>query len=1369
MIQPLTKMQYLLWAGQKMSPESPLYNMPFRFDIKGEVDVELFIISWKELVEEVDTLRTIIVLDDESLPKQKVIAHDGQIEFLDWSITPKTPGEIDDWIEERNGVSFDLSHPPYLCFLIKLSNTHYVWYINQHHIILDAWGASIMCSRLSEIYSSKLAGKEKGDQLPLFGDYVQFEQRCRTSAAHEKKQIYWNKVVSDLPPLSNLYNFSEGRHHTRTTRVSLDLTHAEIEKLNALINEPDVVSFTKHISLLSVFLSVLFAYMYRVSGQNRLSIGTPAHNRSTLNFKKTCGPFIEFFPIVSEVQSNDSFGTLYQRVRSNVMSFLMNSDSALASPELSSSFNVVLNYIHASFPNFNGLPTTSEWLPVGHCDPRHDIRMHVLDYEDNGNIQVLLDLNQRVMPEPQADRAKHQLKSLLQAFIHDRSALIEQIPIVNNDEYGLLSSTCRGPKVSVDQHIVRRLDHFIQVGNKNVGLVSGDSNYSYEEIDRAVKHRAHWLMTNGVTPGQRIGILLKRTPELVFSLLATMRCGATFVLIPYGYPNARINHIIQDAQVDALITSSLLETEFKVDKKLFVEDIPDTIEEHQTPHYSTDHPAYILYTSGSTGKPKGVVLNHTSLENYIDFATKKYAHSEKTVMPLFTSVGFDLTITSLFLPLCLGGILHIFEEPDEGPDLSVMDVFKSDVINTIKLTPSHLEMIKDHVIPANFKTFILGGEDLKCNLAKAITEKCTGDISIYNEYGPTEATVGCIVHEFDIEKDQFGSVPIGKPIQNAYLKVVNHQLQEQPINVSGELLIGGIVLAEAYWNDESQTGEKFIRLSESGESRYYRTGDKVYVDDQGLLYFQGRLDQQLKLNGRRIEPGEIEETALQVPEIQQAVVTVVSRNANQDDVVNCISCGLPSNFPGVSFDETNECSLCTNYQSYANRVKGYFRELDELKEIFNNSHKSPDAQYDCIMLLSGGKDSTYALAQLADLGLKVLAFTLDNGYISQGALDNAQRVCRALGVDHMFGKTEAMNAIFVDSLQRHNNVCNGCFKTIYTLSLKVALDKNIPFIVTGLSRGQFFETRLTEELFWDDSIQSGDIDDIILKARKAYHQVDDAVNQLLDVSFLEDETIFDKVKFLDFYRYCDVELGDLMKYLDQKLPWVRPKDTGRSTNCLINQVGIHIHKKNVGYSNYAFPYSWDVRIGHKNREESLDEINEVIDVQAVNKIIDEIGYQSNSPTPDSHLTLFYTSESLIPTDVIQSHMQLSLPDYMIPWSYVRMDGFPLTHNGKVDLSKLIASYRPERKASKKFEAPETDIEIMLAAIWQEVLLEDEISRHDAFLELGGNSLIAIRLISRVNKKFRLDLSLNAVFKYPTVATFAQHIEATILELMKQHN
>jgi len=402
------------------------------------------------------------------------------------------------------------------------------------------------------------------------------------------------------------------------------------------------------------------------------------------------------------------------------------------------------------------------------------------------------------------------------------------------------------------------------------------------------------------------------------------------------------------------------------------------------------------------------------------------------------------------------------------------------------------------------------------------------------------------------------------------------------------------------------------------------------------------------------------------------------------------------------------------------------------------------------------------------MGLKVLAFTLDNGYISEQAIDNVKRIVGKLGVDHVFGTTEHMNDIFIDSLNTHQNVCNGCFKTIYTLSTKIAMDKQIPFIVTGLSRGQFFETRLTEELFWDEDLDVTKIDDTILEVRKLYHREDDAVKDLLEVSMFEDDAVFDKVQFVDFYRYSDVSLEHMLKYLDEQVEWVRPTDTGRSTNCLINQVGIYVHKKEKGYSNYSFPYSWDVRLGHKTRDESLEEINEYIDEVEVKRIMEEIGYEeSDTFLNDEKLVAYYTGDASISSQELKKELAQKLPAYMIPSNFKFLDEMPLTKNGKVDKKTLRSLNTEQLELETSYVAPRNEIDELIEGVWKDVLRLTKIGIHDNFIALGGHSLAAIRVTSRINEELGMEIPLNKIFNLPTIEDYSNYIEKTIISLLAE--
>ncbi|MEM9144400.1 MAG: phosphopantetheine-binding protein, partial [Bacteroidota bacterium] len=485
-------------------------------------------------------------------------------------------------------------------------------------------------------------------------------------------------------------------------------------------------------------------------------------------------------------------------------------------------------------------------------------------------------------------------------------------------------------------------------------------------------------------------------------------------------------------------------------------------------------------------------------------------------------------------------------------------------------------------------------------------------------------------------------------------------------------------------------------------------------------------------------------------------------------VVHCKECGLPSSYPNVEFDANDVCHLCNAFKGYKEKTDKYFKTENDLQKLLT-SKKGHGGDYDCLALLSGGKDSTYVLARLVNMGLKVLSFTLDNGYISEQAKSNIIKITQKLGVDHIYGETPHMNKVFVDSLHRHKNVCNGCFKVIYTLSTQVALEKGIPFVVTGLSRGQFFETRLTEELFWNDAVDTTTIDDTILQARKLYHQEEDAVKQHLDTSMFALESTFEKVQFVDFYRYSDVSLNDMLAFLKEKVGWVRPTDTGRSTNCLINQAGIHVHKKERGYSNYSFPYSWDVRLGHKNRDEALEEINEYIDVKEVERMLEEIGYTHPNEGMEggSQLVGYYTGKKKISPTELKRHLTQRLPEYMVPLKYKFLETLPLTLNGKVDKIALRSLTEIQIAMDTPYEAPGNEIEVFLEGIWKEVLQLPRIGVHDNFIALGGHSLAAIRVTARINDELQIQFPLNKVFELPTLSEYAKFIGEQLTIMLQE--
>src|SRR2546428_444023 len=626
-----------------------------------------------------------------------------------------------------------------------------------------------------------------------------------------------------------------------------------------------------------------------------------------------------------------------------------------------------------------------------------------------------------------------------------------------------------------DQTIVELFEAQVARTPEDEAIRLEDQALTYRELnDRANQLAAH-LGTFGVGPDHLVALYMEHSIEVVCAILGVLKTGAAYVPVDPASPNERLAFMLQDIAERRAGTLPVLVTHSHLVGNLprgTAQVVTLDVDCSSVGGYPVSNPpspispnslAYVIYTSGSTGTPKGVMIEHRSLVNYIWWANKQYCRGERLAWPLFSSLAFDLTVTSIFTPLISGGRIVVYREEPELPGMVIVDVVEDDAVDIVKLTPAHIAMIKDlDLRNSRIRKFIVGGEDFKTVLARDLTHNFGHPVDIYNEYGPTEATVGCMIHRYDIEKDLGRSVPIGIPAANAGVYILDEHLDPVPAGVIGEMYLAGDGLARGHFNRSELTGQKFVigddPRQDEGSLRLYKTGDLARWSHDGQMEFLGRADHQVKIGGSRIELGEIEARLMQHADIRECVVDVVS-SVETDMTVKlayCRRCGLASSLPGTTYDAEGVCNLCRAYETYADKAEAYFKTPEEFKAIVAEMKAARAGDYDCMVMLSGGKDSTYMLYQLCRLGLKPLAFTLDNGFISNEAKADIKRVAQSLGVDHVFGTTSHMNEIFVDSLKRFANVCNGCFKTIYTLAVNLAQDKKIPHIVTGLSRGQIF-------------------------------------------------------------------------------------------------------------------------------------------------------------------------------------------------------------------------------------------------------------------------------------------------------------------------
>lgn len=416
-----------------------------------------------------------------------------------------------------------------------------------------------------------------------------------------------------------------------------------------------------------------------------------------------------------------------------------------------------------------------------------------------------------------------------------------------------------------------------------VGITYSDMYQDVNALAAVLKERYH-------VKGQIIAIHAKRSAELIKSMFAVLKAGATFLLIDDGYPEQRIQYILKDSNTPLVLSDTDMDygsqfQKIRIDQFDFVAHYTE-ITEPELP----SEIAYVLYTSGSTGNPKGVKVSDPNLLNYVHYIIQYMGMGEESNHPLFTSVSFDLTITPFFVPLLSGGSITTY--PDAISTQQLTDIFNDPNHTAVKLTPSHLKLVKLIDVNPNhtIKYLLVGGEDFPIGLAKSIQEQLGDHVAIYNAYGPTEATVGCVFHKFDKENDadEF-SVPIGLPMYNADAYILNQKLQPVGPEEIGELYIGGKGVTQGYLGKPELTNKKFISNPMQPEETLYQTGDLVYLGKRGLLHYQGRTDDQIKINGHRIEIAEIEHTIAKHEGIEEVVVVPHEHQINENSSAKILS------------------------------------------------------------------------------------------------------------------------------------------------------------------------------------------------------------------------------------------------------------------------------------------------------------------------------------------------------------------------------------------------------------------------------------------------------------------------------------------------
>jgi tyrocidine synthetase III len=407
----------------------------------------------------------------------------------------------------------------------------------------------------------------------------------------------------------------------------------------------------------------------------------------------------------------------------------------------------------------------------------------------------------------------------------------------------------------------------------HIALEFQNESLTYRELDQRANQLANWLRKRGIKPGVPVGIYLEHSPETIIALLGVLKAGGYYVPFDTAHPRSRLDFMIADTATPLVLTQD--------------SDWPAIARESATAPIDKATPddlAYVIYTSGSTGEPKGVEITHRSLVNYIWWAKDQYVRGETLAFALYSSLAFDLTVTSIFTPLITGNRIVIYRE--EGGSSAIEEILKENKTGVLKLTPSHLALVKTRDNSSSrIRRLIVGGEQFETELANEVLRSFNGNVEIINEYGPTEATVGCMIHRFNPDEDTQAFVPVGKPAANAQIYVLDDDLEPAAENVLGEMYLAGDGLARGYLKRPTLTAEKFVDNPFTPGARMYRTGDLARWLPQGVIEYACRKDGQVKYHGHRIELNEIKRALNRHPQVRDSVIAIARDKTGNDAMI----------------------------------------------------------------------------------------------------------------------------------------------------------------------------------------------------------------------------------------------------------------------------------------------------------------------------------------------------------------------------------------------------------------------------------------------------------------------------------------------------
>ncbi|MFU8872798.1 amino acid adenylation domain-containing protein [Micromonospora sp. SL4-19] len=866
---PLSSAQLRLWYLDQTVPDRAAYLLPLAYRLVGPLDTAALRDALTELVRRHETLRTTFT-DDGGEPAQ-VVAAPAPVDLPVVDRTAVDPGDRAADVEARLAAEaatpIDLAAGPLRAHLLAYAPAEHVLLLTLHHVVADEWSLTVLHRELAEAYAAHRDGRPVDlPELPVqYADYALWQRDWLAGPECATQLGYWRQALRDAPAVLDLPTdrprpvvpSSAGRTLTRRVAVAPEAVRALARRLET----------TPYVVLLAAFHTLLS----RWTGQRDVVVGAAVANRGRTELEGLIGFLVNTVPIRAELRGDATFAAAVAGVRAATLDAHTHQDlpfermvEALRPqrrPDHNPLFQVM--FLHAdSAADVLRLPDLAvTTLRPAAGTAKFDLTLAVRD--DADALEVLVEYRTDLFDDDTMARLAGHYETLLAGAVAAPDTPLAALPLLTGDELRQLDTwndtTVADAAATVPEVFAAR----VRATPDAVAVVDPVRSLTYRDLDGRADTLAATLRAAGVRRGDLVALCLPRGAELAVALLAVLKAGAAYVPLDPDHPPARLRLIAADARAAVVITTAALRDRVPAATVVEVDGVWEAPVVPPAPvPVGPEDLAYVIHTSGSTGRPKGVMVTHRGVVNYARWAGRAYRIGVGDRAPVHSSVAFDLTVTSLLVPLLAGGTAELLPTADGVAGLGEALRHADRPYGLVKITPAHLEIVAGQLTPAGAAgrtdLFVIGGENLLAEKIAVWREHAPGT-RLVNEYGPTETVVGCATYEVDVDTAAAGPVPIGRPIDNTRLYVLDAHLRQVPVGATGELYVGGGGVARGYLGRPDLTAERFLPDPYAAPgARMYRTGDLARRRLDGTLEFLGRRDGQVKLHGYRIELGEVE-------------------------------------------------------------------------------------------------------------------------------------------------------------------------------------------------------------------------------------------------------------------------------------------------------------------------------------------------------------------------------------------------------------------------------------------------------------------------------------------------------------------------------